>query len=171
MTDKTFQCLCGIIDKYPFMRRKIWGSVLFQILFESELLGQYHYQDFMPWKLPPASKSYDYTQFFLVKVRPKKDFGLEDKKNFNAELFSSFCKLAFLGDAKNDFIAKIETFMPGIGFDFIKDGGASMADKRMDIPIKDYVKFYNIAARKPNFYVSTFAISAQVNSNATKTSD
>ena len=102
------------------------------------------------------------TKFYLIKVRPKVESGIQDRRNFQPHLLFHFAEMLCTGKYKTKFIEAIEKLIPGAGFDLIKYTGVSVNTEMGSIKVEQIMPLFNILTSQKNFSASGFVASAQL---------
>lgn len=151
---QTYCHLC--LDQHVNIKRLNYLDLLFKTVFESQLL---HVCDRAAY-LPKMIRS-DHEHMYLLKIRQKKDHGLDNLATFKHYEFAHFLELmckpraAFL-------IEELEKLLPGIGEDLILSRGFPVNMALKDVKLEDYVPIFNVMRRQANYDMSGFATSAQI---------
>lgn len=161
VSGRTYAMLCGTLGPRNYRLRKPY-NYLFKILFDCEFLVEYNENIYMPNGTGKPTKLYDMSKFYLLKVRPKLDIGIEDLENFQPDLLFHFVEMICSGDFHTKFIPVIEGQLPGVGFDMIKDHGLSVTTEMKDIKVEQIMPLFHCIISQKNFSTSGFIASAQL---------
>lgn len=106
VSGRTYTMLCGTLGPGNYRLRQTY-NYLFKILFDCECLGEYNENIYMPNGTGKKTKLYDMSKFYLLKVRPKLDIGIDHPDNFRPDLFLHFVETICSGKFMNFWLQKV----------------------------------------------------------------
>jgi len=137
-------------------------NYLFKILFDCELISEFDDTIYIPSKPAKKNRFYDMSKFYLIKVRPKVESGIQDRRNFQPHLLFHFAEMLCTGKYNTKFIEAIEKLTPGAGYDLIKDTGITVMTPMGDVKVENIMPLFNSLTSQKNFSASGFVTSAQL---------
>ena len=160
---KTYAHLCSPIGPGTYRLRKP-NNYLFRILFDCEVISEFDDNIYMPWGTVRKQKNklYDLSKFYLLKVRPKINIGVEDKETFQPNQLSHFVRILSTGKKIRKVIPTIEKYVPGAGYAMIRDHELSPMTEVNDIKVEQIMPLFYSLSRQKNFNLSGFITSAQL---------
>ena len=153
-------------------------NLLFRTMFDCQVVEKFPVEAFMPWmqienylKDPPDRKLSALYQeksgyFYLLKIRPKLDIGLENRQDCEEHRFFHFLELVCSGSKNDIFIPQVEKLLPGIGYNLIRYGGLKYATKTKYIKVDELVRIFNILAKHEHFQTGAFTTSAKLSAKS-----
>ena len=163
VSGKTYAHLCSPIGPGTYRLRTPF-NYLFRILFDCEVISEFDDNVYMPWGTVRNQKNkvYDLSKFYLLKVRPKSNIGVENKETFQPNQLLHFVRVLSTGKDMDKFMATIEKDVPGAGHDIIRDHDLSPMTEMHDITMEQIVPLFELLTRQKNFNLSGFITSAQL---------